>query len=210
MGQAITAAVNLAAATATNIALSQSPAGAGNLTLNGATVSGGVATLVTAGAALVIITSGGDDHLKTFTIYGTDESGIPQSEALAGGNIGVATSTLYYKTVTRIAISAASAGTVTVGTSGVGVTRWFNWNHHAQPCNVVHACVVAGAVNYDLQYTYDPLSAVTKVWTDPGLAGQTASGEATYSFPIKGSRVILNSGTGTVTVTAIQAGIDGG
>lgn len=210
MGQPITASVKLGTATDSNISLSQSPGAAGNLTITGALASGGVATLVTYGAALVIITSGGDDHLKTFTIYGTDESGLPQSESLAGANVGVATSTLYYKTVTRIAINAASAGTVKAGTSGVGVTRWVNLNVYAQPCNTVVACDITGTVNYDIQYTYNDLSSVTKTWTDSGLVGVTADGEATYSFPITGVRALLNSGSGTVAMTVIEAGIVGG
>ncbi len=192
-----------------NIATTQTPGAAGNLTLAGTAVSGGVATLVSSGAALVTITSAGDDHTKTFTIYGTDESGIPQSEGLAGANIGVATSTLYYQTVTRIAVSAATAGAVTAGMSGVGVTRWVNFNIHAQPTNISVGYDTTGTVNYTAQYTYDDPSSVTKIWTDSRVSAATGDLDTTYNDPVAAIRVLLNSGSGTVAMTAIQAGIVG-
>lgn len=211
MGQPVVATITLPAASDTGIALSQSPGAAGNLTLNGALVSGGVASLTSAGAGRqVIITSAGNDSGRTFTIYGTDESGIPISEALTGANIGIATSAKYYRSARQIAVDAATAGAVKAGTNGVGVTRWVNYNIHAQPFNVVNSIDITGTVNFDLQYTYDPLDNITKIWTDAVVAAVTADAQATYSFPITGSRILLNSGSGSVVMTAIQAGIVGG
>lgn len=210
MGQPIVATIQLATADDDGIAQSQSPSGAGNLTLNGALVSGGVATLTSAGAMRqVIITSGGNDTGITFTIYGTDESGIAISEALTGASGAAVTSAKYYRTVTQIAISGASAGTVKAGTNGVGVSRWVNYNIHAQPFNVVQSIDITGTVNYDLQYIYDALDSISKIWTDAVVVGQTADQQATYTFPITASRILLNSGTGSVVMTAIQAGIRG-
>ncbi len=210
MGQRIVCSVKMVSTVNDhNIAAFQSPGAAGNLTLDGTSVASGVATLVSSGAALVIITSGGDDHLKTFTIYGTDESGIPQSETLAGANIGVATSTLYYRTVTRVAISAASAGTVKVGMSGVGATRWVNFNIYANGVNISAAYDVTGTVNYTGQYTYDPLSSISVVRTDNRILAQTTNQDVVYNDPITAIRGLLNSGSGTLQLTAIQAGTAG-
>lgn len=210
MGQPVTATITLAAADADGIAQSQTPLAAGDLTLNGALVSGGVATLTSADAGRqAIITSAGNDTGRTFTIYGADESGIPISEALAGANAAAAVSAKFYRTVTRIAVDAATAGAVTAGTNGVGATRWVNYNIHAQPFDVVNSIDITGTVDYDLQYTYDPLGNITKIWTDAVVDNATADAQATYTFPITGSRILLNSGTGTATMTAIQAGIRG-
>src|SRR6185437_3174379 len=115
----VTISKTLAAASANNIALSQSPAGAGNLTLNGAAVAAGVATLDT--QRRVLITSAGTDTGITFTVYGGNQSGSAISETVAGGSLGIPVSTTQdFLTVTRVAASGASASTVTVGTSGVG------------------------------------------------------------------------------------------
>lgn len=211
MGQPIVATIQLATADDNGIAAAQTLSGAANLNINGALVTGGVAVLTDAGAMRqVIITSSGDDTGVTFTIYGTDESGIAISEALTGADTAAATSAKYYRTVTRIAASGATDGNVIAGTNGVGVTRWINYNLHAQPFNVINAVDVTGTVNYTVQYTYDSLDGVDKIWNDPILASQTADGETTYSFPIAGSRILVNSGTGEVELTAIQAGIVGG
>lgn len=210
MGQPVVATIQLATADTDGIAQSQALAAAGNLTLNGALASGGVATLTGIGAGRqVIITSGGNDTVINFTVYGLDEGYIPISETFAGANAGAATSTTLFRTVTRIAASGAVATTVIAGTNGVGATRWVNHNIHAQPCNISFSCDVTGTVNYTLQHTYDPLDAVVKIWDDAVIAAATADAEASYTYPITGSRILVNSGTGAVVMTVIQAGITG-
>src|SRR5580704_10734052 len=90
---------SLATASANNVALSQSP-GAGAITLNGSTVSGGVATLDI--QRRVIITSGGNDTGINFTVTGTNSAGFPISDTFAGANVGAAQSNLDFLTVTKI------------------------------------------------------------------------------------------------------------
>lgn len=210
MGQPQVVTIVLAAADDDGITASQALGAAGNLTIGGALASGGVATLTSVGAARqMIITSGGNDTGVNFTIYGMGDGYLPQSEVLAGANAGAVTSVLYYRTVTRIAASGAVATVVKAGTNGVGVTSWVNHNIHAQPVNISFACDITGTVNYDLEHTYDPLDAITKIWDDPVVVGATTDQEASYSFPITGSRIELNSGSGTVVMTVIQAGITG-
>ena len=116
----------LAAAVSNGLATAQSLGAAGNLTLNGSLVSGGVGTLDSGGAARrVLISSVGNDAGLTWTIYGTDRYGNSQSESLLGAGAGSSVySQLDYKTVTRIAANGATAGNVTAGTNGVGSTPW--------------------------------------------------------------------------------------
>lgn len=208
MANPVVLTTTLAAADDNGIAETQSPSAAGDLTINGALASGGVATLTTAGIARqVIITSGGDDTNKTFTIYGTNATGNAISESLAGASGGAATSVLYYRTVTRIAISAASAGTVIVGTNGVGVSRVVNTDTALNPVNVTIAAAVAGTVNYTLQWTDGDIQG-SPTWTnDANMASKAAAFTTTNTFPASGYRILINSGTGTVTTTILQSGL---
>jgi len=75
----------------------------------------------------VIITSAGNDSGITFTINGaivgqlTQQGQVPNPnnpEVLAGGNAGAVTSAYFYSRIDSIVISAAAAGTVSVGTVG--------------------------------------------------------------------------------------------
>ena len=106
---------------ADSISQSQTPSGAGNLTINGAKASGGVATFDS--ARQVTITSAGNDSARTFTVTGTDVNGFSISEAVTGANASAATSTKHFKTVTQIAVDDATAGAVTAGmnTSAIAV-----------------------------------------------------------------------------------------
>lgn len=105
------------AADADGVCASQSAAGAGDLLINGALASDGVATFDV--PRNVVITSGGDDSGITFTVYGTDLYGAPMAETLTGGNAGAAAGAKAFKTVSRVAASGASASTVTVGSGDV-------------------------------------------------------------------------------------------
>lgn len=210
MSVPITVTATLATADADGIAQSQTPGAAGNLTINGALATSGVATLTSLGAARqVLVTTVSDESGKTLTIYGTSATGTAISETMTGPNATTGTTTLYFQTVTRVAVSAAFTGAVTVGTNGIGGTRWVALNLHAQPFNVSVAAVVSGTVNYTCQYTYDDLQTVSTVWDDATMAADTANEETTFAFPITGLRIKVNSGTGTVTGTVIQAGITG-
>lgn len=210
--------ITLTAGGATNvadtdgIAQAQAVAGAGNLTLNGVLVSGGVATLAPVGQGKrVIINSAGNDSGITFTVYGTNPTGNAISQTIAGANVGDATTTLEFRTVTRIAASGAAAGNVMAGVNDDVYSRWGFLNIHGQPANTVLACVVSGTVNYTVQHTYDDPNETSPPTTfdDAALTAQTANAEGSYSFPVFASRVRVNSGTGTVTVKLIQAGLVG-
>jgi hypothetical protein len=201
----------LTAASANAICLSQTPAGAGALTLNGALVSGGVAVLDT--ARRVLITCAGNESTKTFTLTGTSYNGKVQSETLAGPNATTVQSVLDYKTVTSITISAAAAGAITVGTSGVASSRWLRLDNWAFP-QVGIQCDVSGTVNYTVQQTMDDpnnenvsMTPAAVNWVnhpDANLVGATATLQGNYGYAPIYARVTLNSGTGSVVMTLVQ------
>ena len=97
-----------------SIAASQTPGGAGNLTL-----AGTASSFAPAGTGLfVTITGDGGTNLTgvTFTITGTNALGISASEALNGPNgAATVTSTLKYNTVTQIAVSGGTTTAVRAG-----------------------------------------------------------------------------------------------
>jgi len=66
----------------------------------------------------VIVKAGGDESGKTFTVTGTNTLNQVITEEVTGPNNGTTTSLLSFKTVTQIAVDAATAGDVEVGTSG--------------------------------------------------------------------------------------------
>jgi len=83
------------------------------VTINGALATGSEVEL--SSGRQVTITSAGNDTGVTFTVTGTDVNGAAQTEAITGASGAAATSTKYFKTITEIANSAASAGAVTAG-----------------------------------------------------------------------------------------------
>ena len=203
---------SLAAASANNIALSQTPAGAGALTLNGSLVTSGVAVLDN--PRRVLITTA--DTTTTFTITGTTPAGAVLSESFL---VSTATySQLDYKTVTSITVNQGTTAAVTVGTNGIASTPWVRLDEWANT-QVAIQCDVTGTVNYTVQSTLnDPNSATNPVlpsavnWistNDTNAVGATGSLQTYFSYSPTFARVLLNSSTspGAVSATFIQADV---
>jgi hypothetical protein len=74
--------------------------------------------------------------------------------------------------------------------------------------------VVTGTANYTVQQTLDDIfdPAITPTWfdhPDTNLVAATASKQGNYAYIPAAVRITLNSGNGSVVLTAIQAGIYG-
>lgn len=216
MGTPTTITVVLAAASSNNICTSQTPSGAGNLTINGAAASGGVATITSATgvARQVLITPAGADAGRTFTLYGTDANGDTISEAVAGANNpSTSTSVGMYKTITRIAVDAATAGAITVGTNGVGASAAIPIDYRLNPvCVGIGTVLTTGSANWTVQETFTdfynttPTAFAAASWiSNSGLTSKSATTDGSLLFPVVALRLLINSGTGTVAFTVIQA-----
>lgn len=202
----------LAAASANNIALSQTPTT--TFTLNGALATGGAATLDT--PRRVLFTPAGNESANTFTIRGTDRAGNAQTDVVIGGNATATASVLDFVTVTSITLLVGAAGAITVGTNGVAASGWVRLDEWAA-ASVALQCVVAGTVNYTVQQTLDDPNSATNLvlpylmtWfssSDTNVVGATANQQSNYAFAPIFTRVLLNSGTGTVTMNAEQYGV---
>ena len=106
------------AASATAVCAAQAVAGAGNATINGASASGGVATFDVARGVNVDSTDAGDTS-QTVTVTGTDYWGQAQTETIALNGTTAVAGLKAFKTITQVAVSAALAGNLTVGSTDV-------------------------------------------------------------------------------------------
>ena len=68
---------------------------------------------------------------------------------------------------------------------------------------------VSGTVNFDIQISPDdPNTATPTLWATPsGMAGLTANGVQKLDVPAQAVKVLVNSGTGTVTLYYANAGM---
>lgn len=199
-------------------------------TIISVTISGASTGAVTVGhsgtatldvARRIIITSGGSDTGITFTLSGTDWNNNPISEVITGAASTVASSVLSYKTVTSILTSGAAATTVMVGTNGVADSPLVRFDDFASNAQVAIQCTVSGTVNYDVEQTMEDPNVITNQlptptyrWTpasvtwlnhpDSALVAATATKQGRYDVAPVFAKVVLNSGTGSVTATFRQ------
>ena len=81
------------------------------------------------------------------------------------------------------------------------------------PFNTTLSVTVTGTVNYTVQYTFDNVQASDWTpgaanWVDhPSLTSKTGSLDSNLAYPATAVRIVLNSGSGSVRFTVIQAGI---
>lgn len=208
----------LAAADDDGISASASP-GAGAIAIDGALASGGVATLDT--GRRVIITSGGNDTGIVFTVTGKNENGVVISETITGANGGAATGVLDFKTVTAVSHTGVVAGTVKVGTNGVGATPWIPLDNNISPFNVALFLEIDSGktVNATVEYTPDDVQLLTNVnqaalaiagiqpSSHPSLSAKTASTDSNLAYPAAAVRLKVNSGTDPAKLIIRQAGV---
>lgn len=206
MAKWLTTTCTPTAVDADGVCASQSP-GAGAITINGALASGGVATF--SAAQLVRLTSGGNDSGITFTFTGTDADGNAQSETVAGTNVSNSDTTKYFKTITSITKSGATAGTIVVGNLIGSVSPTLKLDTAINPFNIgVLAELVSGTATFALQHTYGDQNAYPALWYDHAtITAKSATTEGAITTPVSAVRLKLTaSSSGVVRVRLVQAG----
>jgi hypothetical protein len=103
---------------ATAVCAAQAVAAAGNATINGASASGGVATLDVA-RIVSFVSSNAGDTTQTVTVTGTDYWGQTQTQRITLNGVTTVNSTKTFKTITAVAVSAALTGNLSVGSGDV-------------------------------------------------------------------------------------------
>ena len=167
-------------------------------------------------ARRVLFTSSGTDTGVTITVTGTDWAGNAISETLTGGSSGSPVYTVNdYLTVQAVKVSAATAGTMAVGTNGVASSPWINNDLWASQA-LTGQCVVSGTVNYTVQVTMDdpnsygnPVTLANIAWDSTVSGVNAATASTTFAAqPGAWTRILLNSNTnpGYVRMTIGQFG----
>ena len=191
------------------ICTAQTPAEAGALTLDGALVSGGVATLDV--PRHLLLTTSADESAKTVTITGTDRYGNALTVSTTLPNNSTKIVAYNFKTVTGIVIDAATAAAIKVGTADALDSQWIplDWPFSGKTTVTVH--LSAGAnLTYNTYSTASDIQANGFVESDAVtqtvslLAGNTDV-QALLDGPLTALRFGLTSYvTGTATITLLE------
>ena len=97
-----------------------------------------------------------------------------------------------------------------VSKTGVGSSATIPMNLDSTPFNVGFGVVVTGTVTYTVQHSFDnPWTTANPVWFDhPTVVAKVdVNADGNYAFPVAAIKVVVTSGSGTATLTVIQAGI---
>jgi hypothetical protein len=93
-----------------------------------------------------------------------------------------------------------------------GASPVFPVNTYISPTNLALGATVTSTITYTVQYTFDDVFAANYVassgnWVNhPSLTAQTATKDANIAYPVTGVRIISTAGSGSVTLTIIEAG----
>lgn len=107
-------------------------------------------------------------------------------------------------------ITPANTGAISGTTITGGTPILLNFNNVSVGIGFV--CIVTGTVNYTVYHAYDNISdpTITPTWLPHGISnmvGATSTQESNFVLPVAGMQVIINSGTGSVKLIALQQGI---
>ena len=184
------------------LALAQTPAAAGFLTL--------VASTITP-PRYVTITSASNETARTFTIVGVGPNNEPQTESISGANAGAATTTKTFAYVESIYVDAATAGAVEAGVTQSGYSQWIPLDIYTPNQVTTISATVSGTVNYSIEYTNeDPFdhSFVHQAVAHPAAGGAfTGASTSQTHFTttlMRAVRYKINSGDGSIRLTITQ------
>lgn len=188
---------------ADGLAQAQAVAGAGNLTLNGALISGGKWTASGSFGQKISITSNGADNGRTFTVTGLTPEGRSDTEAITGPSSGTTVGSKYFKVVTSVAADAACAGSISVGLGGAAATQAFVVNYKMPNFKAALAVTVSGTIDCTVQHTFNDvfdLATTSNAWTwfnhdDASMVNLTTNQNGNYAYPPIACRLLVNSVT---------------
>ena len=99
-----------------------------------------------------------------------------------------------------------------VSKTGTGSSPAIITDTYISPFNVGFGVVVSGDPTYTVQHTFDDPFVATGIVTwfsHPTIAAQTTNQDGNYAFPVSAVKLLVTAGTGTATLTFIQAGLVG-
>ena len=181
---------------ANSLAAAQSLASAGALTLTSNTSYYAPRRVTLAGT--------GNSASTNFTITGTDASGNPASQTIAGPNNGTVTTTQYFKTVTGITANNAATGTVTAGVANEAVTGSLTQYTPSNYTNAVDIHTLSAASNAAIAVTstsntIDQLGAFS-VGSSLDVEAKGRSAGMLLTGDVAATNVTIKTGTGTLAL----------
>lgn len=208
--------LTVSAASANAVATSQTPAGAGNLTLTSATV-----TLPNGGQRPSVTSAGADISNRTFTFTGTDRAGNPMSMSMTGPGAGlrvILPATM--ATITNVAISGVAAGAITVGYAAQADLNPLPLDTRSTPTNIsltLQGFTGAGTPAATVRFTQSVVQDVvglsgsrstynlgTVVWFNHAtLVAQTAAATGNFDKPVAATSVFLDGNDQAASVDFI-------
>lgn len=98
---------------------------------------------------------------------------------------------------------------VQISKTGTGRSAIVNLDNMTNPYNVGFHYVVTGTATFSIELTpEDPFDATPTIWNAPsGMSALSASGVQNSTIPSRGVSINVASGTGTVTLYIVQAGL---
>jgi hypothetical protein len=218
----------LAAANAANIIASNTPAGAGALTLVSPTTivttqpiaSGTLAVISTPTVTLdaarrVLVTYGNEASTRTVRITGGDRYGNPITETVTvpSGGAGTVATAQDFLTITQVYVFAAFTQAMSVGTNATGSTPWIFAQSNLTPNNFGLIFVVSGTVTGQIDVTLQnpnlPLPGgliVPDFFQPSGLTSITTTSNGSITTPFTAFRLTITAGTGSIRMSTVQAG----
>jgi hypothetical protein len=189
-----------------SIVTAQSLSVSGAITLDGALVSNGVATLT---VPAVLIAYSQASSTINFVVTGTGPAGQSQVETLAVTASGNLTGSLSFATVTSIVSDSAAASTISIGNGVPGYTAWIPLDIYTpnQATNI--SAKKSGTVNYSVEYTNeDPFNTSIQQLAVPhpnaSLTNSTSDETQFTTTLMRAVRLKINSGDGSVRFTIVQ------
>lgn len=197
--------LSIAVADPNGICETQTPVGAGNLTINGALATAGVATMDFARHASVA--SDEDESGDTYTFTGTNRHHAAQTESITGPNNNTVTTTKNFLTVTQVAVSGAATGNITVGSADEADTKIIPTDNYAKIIRYSGMLSSGASQTFAIEYTTDDIydsdfDEEVANWID-AATGKTADYSGTLEggvTAIRGAITSFASGTFTLHI----------
>lgn len=161
-----------AAKSATAVCAAQAVAGAGGLTINGASASGGVATFDYA-RCVNVDSSNIANTTQIVTVTGTDYWGQAQTEEIAMDGTNAVAGKKAFKTITAVSVDAAITGTMTIGNEDI-----FGLPYRVTDAGYLFRLGWAGALGNDTTGTFVAADTATATATTGDVRGTFAPSSA--------------------------------
>jgi hypothetical protein len=202
-----------AATDADGICQSQTPGGAGALTINGALASGGSVTFTQ--PQHITITAAANDSARTFTVIGTDRQGVAITKTITGPNATTVADTTNFKTISSVSVDAATAGAITVGVNGLCESQWYPTDYRALDSKISFGVTLStgASLTYTVEHTFDDVQALDFVEADAitfdndTVASETTNQNGNYTNLPTAIRLAVTAYTsGSATINIVPSG----